>query len=379
MNAMIRAIPLALAILLPAGAAPAQDGPPPARVRLDPAQSQEVVIMRTVSGDLVAKQRSMVAARQDGLVIELDVEVGDVLTQGQVIARLDDKLSSLEVDRLAAEVGAMEASLAEAQANLRQAERDLERLTDARSEGSVSDSEIEDAEIAISASQALVRKAQADLASSNAQLEFAQQVVRDYTIVAPFGGQVVRKNTEIGNWVDRGGSVVEIVALDEIDAYIQVPETYIGSLLRSDASVQAEIPALGEQVSSSDVTVISSGDQLARTFPVRVRFKNARGTLKPGMSVRALVPTRSYEEAITIHKDAVLRDDGGAFAYFDAGGQAMPVRFDVRWYVGDRAVVSSPRIQPGMRFVIEGNERLYPTQPIQDLDAETPSTQAQGG
>ena len=133
--------------------------------------------------------------------------------------------------------------------------------------------------------------------------------------------------------------------------------------------MQADIPALNTQVAADDVTVISAGDELARTFPVRVRFDNPEGTLRPGMSVRALVPTRSFENAVTIHKDAVLRDDGGAFAFFDAGGQALPVRFDVKWYVGDRAVVAGARINPGMRFIIEGNERLYPTQPIADMDA----------
>ncbi|MEM1424654.1 MAG: efflux RND transporter periplasmic adaptor subunit [Planctomycetota bacterium] len=355
----------------------AQDGPPPAMVRLDAAQSQEVVIMRTVSGDLAATRRSMVAAKEEGRVIDLRVEAGDTVTEGQVLAQLDATLSRLDVTRLEAILASTEASRVEARANLRQAQRDLERLTDARNQGSVADSEIEDAEIVISAMEALVRKTDADAASAQAALDFAKQVVEDYTIRAPFAGQVVRKNTELGNWLDRGGSVVELVALDTIDAYIDVPETYLAAMTAKNASVQADIPAIGAQVTSGDVTVIPAGDELARTFPVRVRFDNPDGALRPGMSVRAMVPTRSYENATTIHKDAILRDDAGAFAYFDAGGQALPVRFDIRWYVGDRAVVASPRVNPGMRFIIEGNERLFPTAPIVDMEAAPATDQTQ--
>ncbi len=371
---------IATMVLAPFTLAQPSGGPPPALVRFDEARQQEVMIMRSVSGSLFATRRSMVAAEEEGLVRTLSIDVGDIIEEGHVIATLDPRRAQIEVNRLEAEEDGKRASVSVAESSLRQAERDYARLTDAQNAGSVSDSEIEDAQISIQGMEARVRVAQADLVAAMQELAFARQVLEDRTIRAPFNGQIVAKHTEVGAWVGVGGTVVELVGLDTIDAYIGVPESYLSTLRAENTTVQLEIPALNELIESSDVTVIASGDQLARTFPIRVRLKNPDGALKPGMSVRALVPTSRNEEAVTIHKDALLRDGGGAFAYMNAGGVAIPVRFEVRWRVGDRFVVRGANIKPGTQFVIEGNERLFPSQPLNDLDnPQQPAPAQQGG
>lgn len=368
---------LALASLTAAAtSAFAQGGPPPANVRTDEAIAESVVLMRQVSGDLRAVKRSMVASKDEGLVMELLVDVGDVVQAGQVLATLDTVLKELDANRLRADRDADEAELNVRRAEQRQTQRNLDRREVALESRSINATEVEDARIALDAAKARVAAAEAELASSEAELARALEIIEDATIRAPFAGQVVRKQTEVGSWVVTGGTVVELVQLDRVDAYIQVPETFVSALTGDDVTVGVIVSALDEQIDSDRVSVIASGDELARTFPVRIRLDNPTGVLKPGMSVRALIPTGSYQEAVTIHKDALLRDDGGAFAYADVEGAAMPIRFDVRWRVGDRIVVSSPRIQAGMKFVIEGNERLFPTQPLNNIDAAPDSAQS---
>jgi hypothetical protein len=90
-----------------------------------------------------------------------------------------------------------------------------------------------------------------------------------------------------------------------------------------------------------------------------------------------MVPTGASENMVTVRKDALLRDDAGTFVFFDAGGMAMAARVERLWGVGERVVIRSDALRPGMKVVIEGNERMYPTQPIVDIDA--PPAAAGGG
>jgi multidrug efflux pump subunit AcrA (membrane-fusion protein) len=110
--------------------------------------------------------------------------------------------------------------------------------------------------------------------------------------------------------------------------------------------------------------VVPAADSLSRVFPVRVRLKNTQDLMRPGMSVTALVPTGVDVEALTAHKDAILRDEAGAYLYYDMGGRAMLARVDVLYPVGDRVVIRSRTLEAGTRVVIEGNERLFPGQPL---------------
>jgi RND family efflux transporter MFP subunit len=356
-------------VLVLSASAMAQGGPPPQRVRFGEVRQEPVAQMRQVTGELRAARRSMVAAEVPGRVVEQVVDEGDTVKAGDVLARLDTTLAEIDVRRLEAERDAHQARVQERQAMVSQEQRDLERLQDAVRSGGVNASEVEDAQIALSAAKAIVAQASADLASAEAALSWAREQIDKMTVRAPFSGRIVAKGSELGQWVGEGDMVVELVELDVIDAWIDVPERFIGAL---SSSVTVEIAALSESLTSESIVIIDAGDPLARTFPVRIRLQNDSGNLRPAMSVVASIPTGVGAVATTVPKDAVLRDDAGTFVYFDAGGVAAPMRVARRWAFGDRVVVDAARLAPGMRLVIEGNERIFPGQPLIDIDATAP-------
>ncbi len=329
-------------------------------VRVDPVLSESVVQQRRVTGDLRAVRRSMVAAEQAGRVVELLLEEGDFVEVGQRIAQLDSSLMRLEIARREAEITAFEAIVGERDAEVEQEQLDLERLQNALSSNAVSATEVENAKIALRSAEARVAQARADVLSARAALDEAQERLSKMTIVAPFSGAVVRKETELGQWLGEGDTVVQIVQTDVLDAYVDVPESFIGAVT-GESEIRVHITALERDITAGSISVIASGDTLARTFPVRIRLENEDGALRPGMSVTAYIPTGASENALTVHKDAVLRDDAGTFVYMNANGQAMPVRVSRLWAVGDRIVVQSGMLEAGMQLVVEGNERLYPT------------------
>ncbi len=343
-------------------------GPPPASVVTDGVRQETIEQLRGVTGEVRTRRRSQLAAEESGLVVGLDLEAGDDVEKGQLIARLDDTIARLEVDRAKARVDVYAAQVAQRQAELSRSQRDLERIERLDTQGSASISELDEARTRLASDESLLAQAEADAAVARAELALAEQRLEDLQIRAPFAGRIVRRETELGQWLATGDPVVELVSLRDIEAWVDVPERVVGRLreLRQGGPLDVEIRvnALGASVPGRVVGIVPEGDPLSRMFPVRLSVENQDEALKPGMSVIAMVPTSVRAPTTTIHKDAILRDDAGEYVYFDAGGMAMVARVERLFAVGDRVAIRPGQLRPGMRLIVEGNERLFPTQPL---------------
>lgn len=350
---------------------------PAALVRVDEVRLERVDRWRQVTGDVRSQRRSLIAAQEEGYVLEVNAQEGDEVSAGRVIARLDPVFAELERDRAAADAKAREGLVAERRAELERSRRDLLRFEEGRRSGATSDVEFDQASTRVSIIEAQLAQAEADAEATRKRAEDAAQRLERFTIRAPFDGIVISKQTEVGRWLGQGEPVVELVSLDLIEARIDVPEALVDRLNDPEVRVRIRIPALDridpddpEKVEPHELTlpitaIVPDVDPLSRLFPVRVVFDNEGRRAKPGMSVIGLVPTGSSGEELTVHKDAILRDDAGEFIYINAGGQAMPVRIRSRYGVGERVVIGPhPELGPGVQVIIEGNERLFPTQPV---------------
>ena len=362
-----------------ASSALAQGGPPPALVRVDPVKMESVERLREVTGEVRPIRRALVASQEAGIVLQLEVDVGSTVRTGEVLARLDQTRRKLDVAQLAGESAARQAEVQEREAEVTKAQRDVRRLEALEQEQSASQTEIDDAQTELVRTQARLAQATADLESALAQAQLARARLEDMVIGAPFDGEVVKKATEVGQWVREGDTVVELVDLTQVDVFLDVPERYIEHLDTSESAVQLRVDALDLRLPVENVKVIAQGDRLARTFPVRLRIDNPNGRLRPGMSATGLVPTGEPMQALTIHKDAIMRSDVGVFVWMNAGGKATPAPVELLFAVGERLVVRSQALREGAQVVIEGNERLYPGQPLTvDGDIADKRDQANG-
>jgi len=355
-------------------------GPPPAKVRVDAVREESVERWRQVTGELRAVLRSTVAAEQAGQVIEFAIDPGDYVEKGQTIARLDDQLAQLEVERARATFRTREASITEQTVTLDKSKRDLQRIEDSYARSGASQIELDTIRTTVASTDAKLAQARSELASAQADIKLAEKRLADMTVKAPFAGVIIAKRTEVGQWVSEGDTVLELVALDTLDAWLDVPEAFAARLLPHNgvvAEVVLRVPSLKAIGSEPEFrarvsSVIPSADPLSRLFPVRVRLENKGSTddvrqpgpLRPGMTVVGMVPTGEPQMAMTISKDAVLRNEAGAYVYFDGGGVAAIAPVRVEYAIGDRVVIQSPALRPGVRVVIEGNERMFPGQPL---------------
>jgi RND family efflux transporter MFP subunit len=311
-----------------------------------------------------------VATQEAGLVLELDLEPGDSVERGQMIARLDDSRASLEVDRWHARIEADKALLEQRRAELARAERDYVRIQQLAERASAGESELDQASTEVQSQKAQAAEAEANLRVSESELALAQRRLDDMVIKAPFDGRVVSKQTEAGQWVSQGSSIVTIVSLKELEARADIPERSVGALQSGGGVIEVFVPALGKRLPGRLIEIVPEADSLSRLFPIRISVQDPEGRLRPGMSLTAIVPTGESGPALTISEDAILRNAAGEFVYFDAGGTAQVAPITRLFSTGGRIAVRSPVLRAGSLLVVEGNERMFPSQPLVVLNAD---------
>jgi len=374
---MTRMIAWALSVLVlvaasPRGALAQGGGPPPAMVRVDQAKLETVEMRRMVTGDILATRRSMLAAERQGIVVHFDVREGDVVETGQVIAQLDDKRAEMGLRQAEAQQKADAALVRSLEAELERATRELERLQSAAESESAARLELDDAETERNRSQALLEQAIARKTAADVAREIAQENLDDLAIRAPFSGALIQRLTELGQWVGEGDTVAEIVDMDSMEAWVDVPERFVNRLREASADAHVMVGGSDEPVVTPITRIIPSGNPTSHMFRVRIALDNSDRNISPGMSVTAMIPTGKSEQTLTVHKDAIVRQPSGEIVYFEAGGVAALARVRSLFGVGDRVAISSNQLPPDASVVIEGNERLFPGQPL-NITGEGPA------
>jgi RND family efflux transporter MFP subunit len=352
----------------------AQGGPPPANVTIGEVRTETLVRRRAVTGEIRSRLQSDIASQVEGLLIELSVEEGDLIEKGQVIARLDAVRARIAVDRASADVAFANALIDQRREELENAKRDLGRIEKLDDLGSAGVSQLDEAKTLVASRRAQLAQAEAQLATAEGDLAFAQRELEDMTIEAPFGGRVISKSSEIGQWVGIGDQIVTVVSLDLLEARIDIPEdTYpaVNQAREEHGQIELRLPALGlgagQEIYGEVVSILPNADSLSRLFPVRIAVDNTKNTLRPGMSLTAYVPTGTQGDYITVHKDAIVRTPTGEVVYFANDGVSAIAPIERLFVVGERVAVRSPVLRTGMSVVTSGNERMFPGQPLNIL------------
>lgn len=328
----------------------APQGPPPAPVQVASVIEKVVADQITLVGTTEAIARSMVAAEVSGLVTDFPVREGDFVKKGELLARLRST-------DLALRLKAAEAAGEKVRSNLLLAEKDLGRYTKLKGTDSIAESKYDEA---LDRYQSLKQ----ELLRTEAEIELLQDDIRKTRIVAPFAGFVAEEHTQVGEWMDVGGSVVTLVDLGHVRVTVDVPERYAVQLSQK-SPVRLVVASLPDESFDGEVSaILPEGDLNARTFPVRVELHNPQFKIRSGMEVAATFNLGTKRKVILVPKDAIVTAGTNRMVYVAAGGVAQPTPVQVVGYYDGNVAVEGP-LQPGTPVVIRGNERLRPGQPVQ--------------
>jgi RND family efflux transporter MFP subunit len=322
-------------------------GPPPSLVTVAEIAEGEAQPMAEFVGTIYYPQVSDVAAEVSGIVKKVRFEEGRRVKARATLVVLDSEL-------LDATVAATEASYGQLLVELEKARKDFKRIETLYKEESVSESVYDDNLFRV---RGLEQRAQ----SLEAELERLYIEKEKKTVKAPFGGVVLEKSVDKGEWVSAGGKVAVIAKDSEVDVIVDLPERILSYLNKGD---KVSINSGGTEFEGIVRAFISRGDVATRTFPVKIRAKNPSGSLREGMEARALLPSGGKIKGLMVHRDAVIKQFGMdvIFTVVDSTAKMVPV--GIIGYHEDMVGIAGPGLAAGMQAVVKGNERIMDGAPV---------------
>jgi len=340
-----------------------QESIPPAQVGVDAVIRETRKQTVPVIGRLVARQTGVVAARTNGPVGEVRVEVGDRVKQGDVLAVLVKDMLQWRYDLQKAEVNQYAAALKTRNATTKLRQQELKRIQRLIKSAAFSQARLEDKaqEVAVSESQA--REAAAQLARAQANKNLSKTTLDYATIKAPYSGVVSKRHIELGAYVQTGEPVVTLVNDANLEIEADVPANRTAGLI-AGTKVSAFLGG-NEKFSARVRAVVPEENTQTRTQTVRFipDFSQDLKGLASNQSVTLHLPGGRDGKVVTVHKDAVINRKGSNLVFLAKDGKATirPVRLGEA--VGTRFIVVGG-LKAGDLVVIRGNERLIPGQPI---------------
>jgi RND family efflux transporter MFP subunit len=285
-----------------------------------------------------------------GRMIARNVQVGDAVEKGTLLAVLE--ATALEQD-----VQAAKASLASAQASSANA-----RVVEQRQQGLfaktvVSQAAVEDAVQASEAAQAAEVRAKANLAKAQERLSYAR-------IAADYAGVVTSTAAEAGQVVAAGQTVVTVARPDLRDAVVDLPRSAAAGVKLGDPfSVMLQSDAR-QTVSGRVRRIEPSADPVTRSQRIRIALADAPAGFRLGSVISVSLPdTRPSELLLPV--SAIVRRDGRTFVWIvPEGGDAVAQRDVTITETGGERVSVTAGLKPGDRVVVAGVSRLTDGQKI---------------
>ncbi|NCN05020.1 MAG: efflux RND transporter periplasmic adaptor subunit [Spirochaetales bacterium] len=368
----------------------------------------------TFSGNLRPETTAMVIPKVSGRIIELLVSEGDVVTQDQVIARLDDQVLQLQAQQArsayeAAESqyqkavqGARPEEVANAQASLNQARQDLEtaqnnfeRTENLYRAGTISQARFEEAQNGFQNAQTQVNNAERslnlliegarseDVQTARAQaegalrqFELAELQLSYAQITSPVTGRIARVLADEGNLASPQSPLFSVISEGTIFANIPVPEGLYGRFLLTSDTIGVRVRPIaypGEIPFLASISRIGSTiDPGTRTFEVEVGVENRQDLLRPGMYVNVDFTLATLEEALVLPARAVLQREGRriVFAFEPAEGNRGTARIVPIVPGGETRdfVQILEGIEPSTQIIVNGNSFLEDGQPVRSVE-----------
>jgi membrane fusion protein, multidrug efflux system len=281
-------------------------------------------------------------AKVHGSIIEVLVQEGSVINQGDVLARIepDDYLIALE----------------SAKAAYLQARADHERKKVMLSKKTASQADLEQSE-----SRMLTAKAAMD----DAELKLSR-----CTITAPINGVIRRLDAKTGLLLSIGDPIAEILQIDRLKAVVGIPESDVDAV-RKLPEVAITVQALGDlEVTGEKYFFSPAPETTARLYRLELEIDNREGNILPGMFFRAHVVKKTVSDAISVPIYSVITRNNEQFVFIvrDQTVHKQPVKLGIleKW-----RVQITEGLRPGDRVIVEGHRDVEEGQEVNVIQVLT--------
>jgi HlyD family secretion protein len=324
------------------------------------------------SGYVTARRRATVSSKVTGKIVEVNVEEGMAVRQGQVLARLDDANVRATLRLVEAQLEAARRAIPETEVRLAEAERTLKRREQLRADGLVTDADLDQARAEVQSLQARIAAAREQVTVAERQVALQQTELDNTVIRAPFSGIALSKDAQPGEMVSpvsAGGGftrtgISTIVDMTSLEIEVDVNESYINRVTAGQP-VTAVLDAYPDwQIAGRVITMVPTADRQKATVLVRIGFEELDPRILPDMGVKvtflreATAAADAEPSPTALVPTAAVRTAGGASHVFVVRGDAVERRaIQTGGTDGDRLEVAAG-LSAGDRVVIAPPESL---------------------
>ena len=338
-----------------------------------PADGQPTVL--NASGYVTARLQSTVSSKVTGRIVEVLVEEGMAVIQGQVLARLDDTTERSYLALAEAQLGAQRGALAELEVRYAEAQLDLDRQRRLLEQRLVGQADLDTAQAEADSLRARIANQREQVVVAEREIDVRRTALEDTVIRAPFSGVAISKDAQPGEMispVSAGGGftrtgVCTIVDMSSLEIEVDVNESYINRV-SPDQRVVATLDAYPDwEIPASVITTIPAADRQRATVLVRIAFDelgDPRILPDMGVNVAFLEAGPPPEEAVADAAprlwipSAALRRDGGAEVVFVARGDTVERRAVTTGLEDGGDVEVLAGVSAGEQVVVDGPPAL---------------------
>ena len=322
------------------------------------------------TGYVVARRQATVSSKTTGKVLEVLIEEGMTVEQGQLLAVLDDSIPKARLRLAESQLEASRAALEEIRVNIRQAELDLERTRNLAGRQLVSQAELDSDELSLEGLQARLSRTERDIVVAERSLAVQRQQLEDMEIRAPFAGVVIAKAAQPGEMispVSAGGGftrtgICTIVDMDSLEVEVDVNEAYINRVYAKQPATATLNAYPDFDIPAEVIATIPAADRNKATVRVRIGFLQRDPRILPDMGVKVAFleereepsesasPSTESAARIAVPKTAVGDEDGQRFVWVVRDDVAERRQVTVGESLGSRLHIAEG-LQAGERVV----------------------------
>ena len=332
------------------------------------------------SGYVTARRRATVSSKVTGKVVEVNVEEGRAVTQGDVLARLDDTTPRASLALAMAQAQSARRAVNENEVHLVQARLTLGRVTELRNRGVATASDGDAAQADVDGTIARINALREQVTVAERQVELQQAALDDTIIRAPFTGIAITKDAQPGEMVSpvsAGGGftrtgICTIVDMKSLEIDVDVNESYINRV-RPGQQVSGVLDAYPDwQIPGHVITMVPTADRQKATVLVRIAFEKLDPRILPDMGIKVTFlrdpdeAAPAAQAATLVPKASVVSGNGNSFAFVVTGdaverravklggadGDRVEITAGLR--SGERVVVSPPQdLKDGAKVVVK--------------------------
>lgn len=238
-------------------------------------------------GTVIPNTQIEVKSEVQGKILSLNAELGQFITKGRVLARVDDKIRSI--------------GLANAEQNLANAKQNVQRYTNLYKGGAATEAQLQQYQLSYENAQNQVAQARKELSST--------------TIVAPISGYVTSKPVEAGAFANIGSPIVTLVDISKLKVQLSVAEQDAYALKVGDEVAITTNVYPGVTFQGKISFISPSGDE-AHNYPIEVSVTNQdKNPLKAGTYVNIIFNRKNAVPTLQIPREAIIGSVQGAQVY----------------------------------------------------------------